>query len=121
MYGSTMLTGHVGAPERAMTTSLPCLNWSVLLWEMWILAMIASMEISQCLMCINLSKQRIPLKARRQAIAKQILANNGWLKASATIFLIIPFVIGFFFRTGLARVLFKPCSVSCTVGLFVGN
>ena len=40
---------------------------------------------------------------------------------SATIFSIIPLVIGVFFCTGLARVLFRPWSVSCTTGLFVGE
>ena len=44
---------------------------------MWILAMMASMEMSQGLMCINSSKQRNPLKARRQAVAKRILVNDG--------------------------------------------
>ena len=68
-----MLTGHVGAPEWAMTTLLPCLNWSVLLRaDVDLLAMIASMERSQGLMCISSSKRRNPLKARRQAVAKRI-------------------------------------------------
>ena len=74
-YSSNMVTGQVSEPVLAMTTSLPCLYWSVLLLRILTVTQLELSCRSHGLMFASSSYLRNPAKASKHTVASLILAK----------------------------------------------
>ena len=83
--------------------------------------MVGVSSTSQALMWIASSNLKKPAKERRLNVEILRLASVGLASASLAISARISVGIAFLFCTGLDHVLFRPCMVSCTMGLLVGD
>ena len=116
-----MATGHVCFPVLAITSSSPCLNWSVLLCKILIFIISCDILKSQGLRQISSLNRRNPENANRHAIASWRSAREPSLSASLTIASNISTVTGSFLAVGLARERCRPSSVAFTNGSTEGE
>ena len=116
MYSYSLATGQVSEVVLAMTTSFPCLYWSVLLLIVtpsWLSC--RSGDIGQFIIPEN------PAKPSKHTVASLILANLLFFLASCIIARRISGENGTFFCTGLVHALFRPSKVARTVGSVAGD
>ena len=121
IYLSIMATGHVCFPVLAITSSSPCLNWSVLLCKILIFIISCDILKSQGLRQISSLNRRNPENANRHAVASRRSAREPDLSASLTIASNISTVTGSFLAVGLARERCRPSSVAFTNGSTEGE
>ena len=116
MYSSSMATGQVSEVVLAMTTSFPCLYWSVLLLGILIVTPSWLSCKSHGRILANSSYLKNPATPSKHAVASLILVNLLFFLASCTIARNISGENGTFFCTGLAHALFRPSRVARTSG-----
>ena len=75
MYSSNMATGQVSDPVLVITTSLPCLSWSVLLLGILMVTQVGLICRTHGLILATSSYLRKPANASKHTVASQILAR----------------------------------------------
>ena len=83
--------------------------------------MVGASSTSQALMWIASSNLKKPAKERRLKVEILRLVRVGLISVSLAISARTSVGITFFFCTGLDHALFRPCRVSCTLGLLIDD
>ena len=104
-----------------LTSSSPCLNWSILLCKFLIFIISCDILKSQGPRQISSLNRRNPENANRNAVASRRSAKEPNLFASLTIASSISTVIGSFLAVGLARECCRPSNVAFTNGSTEGE